>query len=58
MKIDIYTKIILTIIAWNTTLMVGDSLLSKLIPDVWAQEQIHVWVDGGSVQVAGSVHTY
>jgi len=41
--------------------MVGDSLLSKLIPDVWAQEpqeQIHVWVDGGTIQVVGSVHTY
>jgi len=36
MNIDKYTKIILTIIALNTTLIVGDSLLGKLIPDAWA----------------------
>ena len=47
MKIDRYTKIILTIIALNTTLIVGDSLLGKLIPDVWAQDTINVYVEGG-----------
>jgi len=56
MNIDKYTKIILTIIALNTTLMVGDSLLSKFIPDAWAQETISVYVEGGrldSVYVEG-----
>jgi len=47
MNIDKYTKIILTVIALNTTLMVGDSLLSKLIPDVWAQSTTNVYVKGG-----------
>jgi len=47
MNIDKYTKIILTIIALNTTLMVGDSLLSKFIPDAWAQDTISVFVEGG-----------
>jgi len=47
MNIDKYTKIILTIIALNTTLIVGDSLLSKLIPDVWAQGTVNVYVVGG-----------
>jgi len=36
MNIDKYTKIILTVIALNTTLMVGDSLLSKFISDALA----------------------
>ena len=74
MNIDKYTKIILTIIALNTTLMVGDSLLGKLIPDVWAQGTMNVYVEGGeldtvgrirssvnvngSVNVTGSVNTY
>ena len=47
MNIDKYTKIILTIIALNSTLIVGDSLLSKLIPDVWAQSTMNVYVEGG-----------
>jgi len=49
MNIDKYTKIILTIIALNTTLIVGDSLLGKLIPDVWAQGTMNVYVEGGSL---------
>ena len=49
MNIDKYTKIILTIIALNTTLIVGDSLLSKLIPDAWAQGTMNVYVEGGTL---------
>jgi len=49
MNIDKYTKIILTIIALNTTLLVGDSLLSKLIPDVWAQDISHIYIEGGKL---------
>lgn len=68
MNIDKYTKIVLTIIALNTTLMVGDSLLNKLIPEAWAQGTVNVYVEGGdldsvgqirnTVEVNGSVYAY
>ena len=46
---DRYTKIILTIIAVNLTLMVGDSFLKKAIPEVWAQNIVNVRVVGGKL---------
>jgi len=49
MKIDRYTKIILTVIALNTTLMVADGLLNKLIPEVWAQGTNRVYITGGAL---------
>jgi len=48
--IDRYTKIVLTIIAVNLTLIVADAVLSRAIPDAWAQQQ-SVWVDGGNLRV-------
>ena len=48
---DRYTKVILTIIAVNLTLIVADNFLSKAIPDVWAQNIVSVRVVGGQVGV-------
>lgn len=45
--IDRYTKTILTVIAINLTLIVGDDLLTRVIPDAWAQEPMAVRVVGG-----------
>lgn len=45
--IDRYTKVILTIIAVNLTLIVADSLLKKAVPEVWAQNTVPVRVVGG-----------
>lgn len=44
---DRYTKIILTIIALNLTLISGDKFLTIAIPDVWAQNVVPVRVIGG-----------
>lgn len=49
--IDRYTKVILTIIAVNLTLIVADSLLRKAIPEVWAQSTMPVRVLGGQLSV-------
>lgn len=46
---DRYTKVILTIIAVNLTLIVGDGFLRKAIPDVWAQNIVSVRVVGGQL---------
>ena len=56
--LDRYTKIVLTVIAANTTLMVINGLLEKLIPDAWAQTG--VYVEGGelSVHVSGGQLDY
>ena len=44
---DRYTKVILTIIAINLTIIVGDGFLMKFIPEVWAQSTVNVRVLGG-----------
>ena len=44
---DRYTKIILTIIALNLTLITGDKFLTTAIPEVWAQNVVPVRVIGG-----------
>jgi len=56
MNIDKYTKIILTIIALNTTLIVGESFLSKLIPDAWAQDTVSVYIKGGIIDIRQIQH--
>jgi len=43
---DHYTKIILTVIAINMTLLVVDSFLEKFIPNAWA-ETMYVEITGG-----------
>lgn len=45
--IDRYTKLVLTVIAVNLTVIVADTLLSRALPDAWAQETIPVYVEGG-----------
>ena len=45
---DRYTKIILTVIAINMTLLVVDSFLEKFIPNAWA-ETMKVYVNGGTL---------
>ena len=34
-------------LAVNLTLLVGDGLLKKAVPDVWAQNTVPVYVEGG-----------
>lgn len=45
--IDRYTKVVLTVIAVNLTLIVAEGLLRKTIPEAWAQQTIPVQVVGG-----------
>ena len=47
MKTDKYTKIILTVIALNTTIMAADSVFKSLIPEARAQGTMSVYVEGG-----------
>lgn len=47
--IDRYTKIILTILAFNTSLMVADQILNKFFPEAWAQSVLDVNVVGGQL---------
>jgi len=44
--IDKYTKIILTIIAFNLTIMTSVDFLSAMFPDAFAS-QMNVHIDGG-----------
>lgn len=44
---DRYSKIILTVIAINLTLVVGDRFLGKVVPVAWAQGTVDVRVVGG-----------
>ncbi|MBZ0073155.1 MAG: hypothetical protein K8I04_15670 [Gammaproteobacteria bacterium] len=45
--IDRYTKIILTVIAINLTVIVAGDAAKLFIPEVWAQQTIPVFVEGG-----------
>lgn len=45
--IDRYTKVVLTIIAIDLTLVVADDLLRKVVPDAWAQSATPVRIVGG-----------
>ena len=47
--IDRYTKVLLTVIAVNMTIMVGWGAVKVLVPEVLAQAS--VWIDGGRVDV-------
>ena len=45
--VDRYTKVILTVIAVNLTVIVADILLPRLIPDAYAQSAQRVYITGG-----------
>jgi hypothetical protein len=47
--VDRYTKVILTIIAVNLTIMVADILLPRLIPYAYAQRTQSVYIEGGTL---------
>jgi hypothetical protein len=54
MKTDMYTKVILTVIAVCLALIAFQK--SSLIPEAHAQQQVHVYIDGASsyaLQFAG-----
>lgn len=51
---DRYMKVVLTIIAVNLTLIVGDAVLQRAIPEAWAQRPTvptNVHVVGGLISV-------
>lgn len=48
--IDRYTKILLTVIAVNMTIMTGWGAVKVLVPEVRAYDQ-SVWISGGRVEV-------
>ena len=52
MKIDTYTKIILTVIAINLTVIVGYGAVKGFIPDAFASENQRVYVTGGKMRVS------
>jgi hypothetical protein len=45
--IDRYTKTILTVIAINLTFIVAGDLLTRAMPNAWAQEPMDVRIVGG-----------
>ena len=47
--IDRYTKIILTVIAINLTVIVASEVLTFVIPEARAQQTISVYVEGGTL---------
>lgn len=46
---DRYAKIVLTILAINTTILAADVVVSRFISDAWAQSS--VYVEGGNLDV-------
>ena len=46
---DLYTKIILTVIAINLTVIVASEVLTFGIPEAGAQQTISVYVEGGTL---------
>lgn len=56
MKIDLYTKVVLTVIAGCLLLIAVKR--SPLIREAQAQQEMHVWIDGSnaySLQYAGPI---
>lgn len=52
--IDRYTKLILTVIAVNLTIMTAGEIGRLLFPDAFAGERLHVYVDGGTLDYQSS----
>jgi len=49
--IDRSTKVLLTVIAVNLTVMVGWGAVKVLVSEVRASYDQRVWIDGGTVEV-------
>ncbi len=53
--IDRYTKVLLTVIAVNLTVMVGWGAVKVLVPEVRADDN-KVYVDGGYLDTVNSIY--
>ena len=56
MRLDIYTKVLLTVIAINLTVLTGWQTIKLFVPDVVAQQVVPVRIISG--QAAHEVEVY